>query len=480
MSAVFRNQVIAGHSVGASRLFGALLMLIAVSLVLVNSYHMGNFLDSKLTTAESLFIWSVMLYAAGTGIAALEIPLGKSLVTSYRLDGLSFGVFIQALFACVIACMAVFAGVNSQLADADRRDTQTASYSVGASSFANMKRSAAITRDAAIARASLIHNSESRQIAILDAKAAYQNRLVDIAQQEASHTLKKPVQMLESGSDEQYITIMLFSIACSFGALFVSMFHAVYINPLVAMPAFSLKAKKAHDWNSDGSNFQAANHELSPLANRFNGFLQREKVPAKALPRQAESVNSNKGSSGDIENRPAPVDSMAGAVSNSENDAGVRTPNVDTEKGGKIDYSETHYEQIRDGVLIGEIKPTQRPIKSKLVKMNVSFVTDAERQQKAGEILERLKDERVILDNPDFGKGGQVVAKYIVNPEFVLPTDQTGEGELMYRSACPECGKKTSVSESNLKAWNGQVGCTDCQIVYSVKENQTGTWINSP
>ena len=429
MSAVFRNQVIAGHSIGASRLFGALLLLITLALVGVNAYHMGNFLDSKLTTLETGILWTFLLYAAGSGIAALEIPLGKSLVTSYRLNGLNFAVFTQGVLAVVIACMAVFAGMNSQLADADRRDTQTASYGVSASSFANMKEAAAITRDSAIARAQRIQDEGSRKIAVLDAKAAYQNKLVSIAQQEAANTLKKPVQMFESSSDEQYVTMMLFSVICSFGALFASMFHAVYINPLVAMPAFSLKAKANHDWDSDGSDFKSAKHELSPLANKVNGFLEREKVPARALPRQAENVDSNKHSSGDTENRPHVEDTRTGAVSNASNSAGERPPNSTTQKGATVAYSEGHYSVIKSKIAWGSIKPTQKPVKAELVKLKVRFVDDAARQQKAVEILEQLKTEGVILDNPDFGKGGQVVAKYILNPNYSENDEKRREQE---------------------------------------------------
>ena len=473
MSAVFRNQVIAGHSIGASRLFGALLMLTTLALVGVNAYHMGNFLNSKLTTLDSNIVWGVLLYCAGTGIAALEIPLGKSLVTNYRLDGLSFSVFIQALFACLIAGMAVFAGMNSQLADADRRDTQTASYSVSASSFTNMKRAAAINRDAAIARASRIQDSESKKIAILDAKAAYQNKLVSIAQKEADNTLKKPVQMFESSSDEQYITMMLFSVICSFGALFASMFHAVYINPLVAMPAFSLKAKKSHDWDSDGSDFRSAKHEVSVLANKFNGFLSREKVPAKTLPRQSESDSLTNGSGGDIKNHPAPDDSIPGAILNTGDGVGVRTPNSDAQKGDVVKYSDSHYQHVKQGVLFGNIKPTQRPIKSELVKLNVRFVTDAERQQKAVEILEQLKTEGVIIDNPDFGKGGQVVAKYLVDPDYSENEQKQKQSNDDVEVTCPKCSEAGLIEKSVLKKSKGRVRC-GCGDVYTVNQSNQG------
>lgn len=466
MSAVFRNQVIAGHSVGASKPFGALIMLIAVSLVGVNAYHMGNFLDSKLTTIDSFILWTALLYIAGTGIAALEIPLGKSLVTNYRLDGVSFGVFIQALFACTIACMAIFAGMNSQLADADKRDTQTASYSVGASSFANMRQAAAITRDSAKARANRIQNPESKQIAILDAEAAYQNKLVSIAQQEAAHTLKKPVQMFESSSDESFVTMMLFSVICSFGALFLSMFHAVYVNPLVAMPAFSLKAKKGHDWQSDGSNFKSANHEVSVLANKFSGFLSREKVEAKALPRQAESSNLTNSSGGDIENRPEPVPATLGAVSNAQNDASDRILNADARKGGKVEYSQNHYEAIKQGVLNGEIKPTQKPVRDKLVSLNVRFVDDAERARKASEILDTLKGEGVLIDNPEFGKSKKIVAKYSVNPDYSerggdeAQVDEVGEYDLA--TTCPHCQTINFTDVLKIESRKGTVQCIKC------------------
>jgi len=464
MSAVFRNQIIAGHSIGASRLFGALLMLITLALVGVNSYHMGNFLDSKLTTVNSGAFWTFLLYLAGTGIAALEIPLGKSLVTSYRLNGFNFGVFTQGTLAVVIAFMAVFAGMNSQLADADRRDTQTASYSVSASSFTNMKRAAAIKRDSAIARAKRIQNDASRQIAILDAKAAYQNRLVNIAQLEAQNVLKKPVQMFESSSDEQYITMLLFSVICSFGALFASAFHAVYINPLVAMPAFSLRAKANHDWDSDGSNFKSANHELSPLANKFSGFLSREKVPTKVLPRPVESIESNKYSGGDTENRPQLDESMLRAVSNRENNVSDRPLNAGTQKGGKVEYSQNHYEAIKRGILSGDIRPTQKPIRAELVRLNVRFVDDAERARKASKILDQLSSEGVLIHNPNFGQSGKVVAKYLVNADY-----ESREADKMIRSACPACGNHSAVSESNLTAWGGRVSCPACSTEYRVE-----------
>jgi len=480
MSAIFRNQIIAGHTIGASKLFGAALVLITVALVGVNSYHMGNFLASKLTNVESSLLMVAALYVAGTGIAALEIPLGKSLVTTYRLHGLTFAVMMQGILAVVIASMAVFAGVSSQLADADRRDTQSQAYSVSASSFANMKQSAEIQRDAAIARASRIYDAESRNIAILEAKAAYQDRLVSIAQQEASNTLKKPVTMFKSESDEHYVTIMLFSIVCSFGALFCSGFSAIYVSPLVALPAFSLKAKANHDWQSDGSDFQSAKHELSPLANKYMGFLGREKVPARiqnTRPSELENSNLTSGNNRASENRPHVEDTRLGAVLNSSESIGVRTPNDDAQKGGKVDYSNEHYLTIKKGIVSGDIKPTVRPVKAQLVGLKVRFVDDAARQQKAVDILDQLQAEGVLIENPDFGKGGQVVAKFILNPNY-QPSSDDLEGqrkkqnqnvllEEPVRCICPSCGE-TEVIDTVSK--NGKVKSA-CGAVYKYADN---------
>ena len=339
MSATFRHQKIAGHSVGASKSFGALMTVIMMALVFMNAYHLSNFLVSKLTSPESsvLFKWALM--AVGAGIACIEIPLAKSMVTSYRLHGFSSGTLIQGLLAIVVIIMAIVAGISSQLADSDRRNTQTASYQVTDGSFSNMERSALMARDSALHRANRIHDEESKLIAKIDAERAYQDQLIVIAQQKAAHTLHKPVQMIQSGTTEHYIVIALFSIVCSVGAIFCSAFSAVFINPLVAMPAFSLKAKANHDWQSDGSDFKTVKHELSPLANKFSGYLGREKVAAMvantALPERSTS-DSNKLSSESPDNRPHPLDTQLRRGLNDSGNTSERSLN-EPKKSDQVD-----------------------------------------------------------------------------------------------------------------------------------------------
>lgn len=465
MSALFRNQVIAGHTIGASPYLGALLVFITWSLVAINAYHMANFLSSKLTTLETGFIVVWALYIAGAGIAALEIPLGKSLVTTYRLHGLTFAVIIQALLAVVIASMAVFAGVNSQLADADRRDTQSQAYSVSAESFANMKQSAEIRRDSMLRRAEAIQDVNSREIAKLEANAAYQDKLVSIARQEASNTLKKPVTMFKSESDEHYVTIMLFSIVCSFGALFCSGFSAIYVSPLVSMPAFSLKAKANHDWQSDGSDFKSAKHELSPLANKFSGFLGREKVPARIQnthPSELENGNLTSGNNRAPEKRPHGLDSTRGG----NNYTSERSLKNDSEQGEKVEYSASHYEAIKRAILSGDIKPVQKAVKTRLVALQVRFVDDAARQQKAVEILAKLKSEGVIIDNPKQGKTNKILAQYVVNPDY----SETKQGTNDVEATCSECGEVGLIEREVLQKSKGRLRGS-CGHVYQVPES---------
>lgn len=470
MSATFRHQTIAGHSVGASKSFGALMTVIMMALVFMNAYHLSNFLVSKLTSPESsvLFKWALM--AVGAGIACIEIPLAKSMVTSYRLHGFSSGTLIQGLLAIVVIIMAIVAGISSQLADSDRRNTQTASYQVTDGSFANMERSALMARDSALHRANRIHDEESKLIAKIDAERAYQDQLIAIAQQKAAHTLHKPVQMIQSGTTEHYIVIALFSIVCSVGAIFCSAFSAVFINPLVAMPAFSLKAKANHDWQSDGSDFKTVQHELSPLANKFSGYLGREKVAATvkntALP-STESDDLTSANNRATENRPHVDESMPGAVLNRSDEVSVRTLN-DAEK---VEYSPSHYQAIKQGVLSGEIKPTHRPIRAKLIELNVKFVDDGARARKASEILEQLKTEGAIIANPDFGTSGKVVAKYLINPDYQegqrKPAKQNIQLPEPVRCICPQCQAVEVIAETSPK---GRVK-SSCGAIYVAADN---------
>jgi hypothetical protein len=143
-------------------------------------------------------------------------------------------------------------------------------------------------------------------------------------------------------------------------------------------------------------------------------------------------------------------------------------------KAEQVDYSDTHYRQIEQGVLSGDIKPTHRPIRATLIALNVKFVDDAARAKKAAEILKRLQTDRVIIENPAFGKSGKIVAKYLINPN-----DQNRQPEAEEEASktvtlnepvncvCPECGAVELVAETSPK---GRVKSA-CGAVYKVADH---------
>lgn len=149
----------------------------------------------------------------------------------------------------------------------------------------------------------------------------------------------------------------------------------------------------------------------------------------------------------------------------------MRTLNEDTQKGGKVEYTQSHYEAIKQGILSGDIKPTHRPIRAKLIELNVKFVDDGARARKASEILEQLQAEGVLIENPEFGNGAKVVAKYLINPDY-----QEGQRKKQSQNIrlpepvtciCPSCGE-TEVVDTVSK--NGKVKSA-CGAVYKYADN---------
>jgi len=462
MSTSFRNQTIAGHQVGASRHMEYGLLFITASLVAINCYHLSNFLISKLTTPETSVLFIGLLCLVGIGIACLEVPVGKGLIVSYRLTGFSMSTLIQSLLALAILSMAVTAGINSQTADADKRDTQSASYNLTESSFSNLRQSARFERDSLLARAELIQDTPSRAIAKLEAEKHFQDALISITQAQAANRLKKPVETFETGSTGQRFTIALFSLVCSLGAMFTSAFSAVFVNPLVALPAFSLRAKVNHDWQSDGSDFKTMTHEFTPMGNPLSRFLLREKVQAKPLPSTDESAATTSAPINTAQTPPNRLDSSSEALPL----VSERSLNTGIHDTDRVDYSSAHYDAIKAAIMSKALKPTQAPVKKKLIALKVRFVDDAARQQKAVAILEQLNHEGVLRINPEYGTSGKVVAQYVLNAD-----DQSAvEQGIDIRARCPACHKLELIQAGQLEQSKGRVKSL-CGHVYIVQDH---------
>ena len=118
---------------------------------------------------------------------------------------------------------------------------------------------------------------------------------------------------------------------------------------------------------------------------------------------------------------------------------------------------------------MGSIKPTLKPDKAALVSLNIKFADDAARQKKASNILIQLLKEGVLIDNPEFGSTGKVVAKYIINPDAKQGGNKDRESKVPPMTCqCPECGKLEEVEATNAA---GKVRSV-CGAVYIASDNQ--------
>ena len=445
MSAVnFNSQpVIAGQKIGVSLPFAIILWVVVFGLTLMNIYHIDNFLVSKLTNQNSSFVFIWMLHIIAVSASLLEIPLAKSIVTNYRLHGFNLNVFLQAIFTLIIASMAVIGGINSQLTDADLRDSQITSHESKLGSFETRKSSLEMRRDSEQARANKIQDKGSREIAKIEANQRYYSALASLQQSKAGHELNRPTRALETGSNLHWLTISLFSLVCSFGVIFVSGFMAVYYQSLVSLPAFSLMSKANHEWQSDGSDFVTEKHKISPLNNRSSSYARIEKDQP-------------------TENRPELDETRV----NAKNDASVGTLNQNTDTH---DSDVETYDKLKRSILARETPPTVRAIKAWL-RTEGTGSTDAKRSKMTAELLEKLKREGVVILNPEQGKTNKVVAKFVLNPDLKKVEQEPEQGtDKIISSACPKCKHESQVSESNLTKWGGAVSCPECQTTYRLK-----------
>jgi len=290
------RQEVQGIEIGAGWPLAILVFAISVAFVGMNGYHMSNYLIAKLTTIESGLLTVVWWKVVGFGVAALEIPLGMSFITNYRLYGLwHSGVIFQLAFAMMVAALAAGAGLGSQLADAETRTNQITSHNTVIGSYQFTANAAKAKRDKRILAADLIQDDKRRAIAKLNAEQKYQQALANIAQNTSNKQAEKPLKIMEDGGRLQLLIFALLSIVASLGAFFLSCFHAVYIKQLVALIAFSLKSKANHEWESDASDFKTRKHQISPL-NKDKGILFKEKVPAETLD-QTPSTPTNQDAS---------------------------------------------------------------------------------------------------------------------------------------------------------------------------------------
>lgn len=463
--AMFNDQeTLAGQKLGISTGKALGLIIMAAGLAAMNIYHMGNAVTSKLLTPDSSIFAYALLYFIACCIAFMEVPVTEEIVTQEARGRKAKG---HRLMLGVIVTMAIGAGLYSITSDADKRASTVTAHETAELSYQD--RAQALISDRNIAR-SKAENSAG----VSQANADYYRALAALRLEQSGHQSTRPALAVKTDSIFHWIWAIGFSLLCSLGVVVITAYLTKYHKPLTEIPRVFFKVREEQNWqmNDDDVRVIPANVDLTGSSST--------KAARKAItrPAQSKAAKTNKDSSGDTENRPAPTTTTLGAVSNTENAPRVRTREEGVKPSTKNYYEQSHYESIKLSIIKGEIKPTIKPLKEKLEALNVTFINDTERQEKAYKIRAQLLEDGVIINNPDYGKTGLVVAEYILNPEYFeyqkeeeQGTNDLHKGEQVY-TTCPSCGNESSISREVADKHKGAVKCS-CDHVYNIYDHLT-------
>jgi hypothetical protein len=449
------TQSIAGLNVGEDKVLEAIVMLAGVGLVAVNAYHMATFLAAKLSSAESSLIWVGILYTLGCSLALLEIPVARMLVTQYRLAPYSFATVILGAIACIVVSLAVVAGISSQSHSGHERENDLVTHTMSGASLESGKAAIESNYQLALVRAKMINNESSREYAIVKATANRDAELSVLAGKVYENQKAKPSEMNQDSPLVKKAVSILFALVCSVGAMVLSAYHTIYVMPLIALPALSLISKKDHEWNSDKTNFQSANHIISPLKNEVGTLPIGEGFKTVKATKTTDSEIS-------VSN----TETYSPATSDTDNTPSGRSLSTST-SGDSFSAS---YELVRGLILDGTCKPTLRGVKAVLVKSNIKFVTDKARTEAITQILDLLHKEGVLILNPKHGVTGKVVAKYLLNDKQKAGEAHDISGVVGITDIvciCPEC-RAEEVIDNISKSGKVRSGCGH---VYDVARN---------
>lgn len=448
--ALFNDQdTLAGQKLGISTGKAFFLMIMASGLGAMNIYHMGNAITNKLLTPDSHLLLYALLYFIAGCIAFIEVPITEEIVTTeakgYRATG-------HRLLLAVVACMAIGGGVYSITTDAEKSDAVRTAHQTSESSFDDLKKSLISQRN--IARANATTTQERSQ-----ANSDYFTALSKLKIQLANHQSTRPPQAIETGSFWHWLWACGFSLLCSVGVIVITAYLTKYHKPLTEIPRVFFRVKEDQEWTMNDDDVRVIPAQVDLTGGSSTGAA-RNVLGTPSPTQKNEELTSP--SERDAKNRPHAEDTRMGVVLNDTDSASERPLNEPTGRAVLVDYSEGHYGVIKDSILKREISPTQKPVKAQLVALNVKFVDDAARQQKAVEILDQLAEERVLILNPDYGKSGKVVAKYLLNTDYTELAQ--GSDKTLY-TMCPYCGNEGTILESQLRLNNhGKVKCSNGHI----------------
>lgn len=485
MSAMSFNdqETFAGHKIGISTGEACFLMVIAFGLTLMNWYHMSNTLNNKLVNPDTSILFVGALYIIAGCIAMLEFPVTKSLVTNYRLNGLDFAVFVQAVLLLVIVSLAAGGGVYSNLADANKKDIRITAHSTQESSFEDLKRSLISDRNAARAQASRMTDKVSRQMETSRANGDYSRAIAKLKSNQSVHQSSRPASGAKTGSMMHWAITVLISLLCSLGVVFISGFLAVYYKPLVGKPALSLVSKRLQEWILNPEDIKSKQYEIDVMGNGNADYVKIERSGTNQANRTPPPTARNQGSSAaqkhPSQNRPEPVTTGMGATLGNTDSSGIRTPNNDYSEGGTFRaINAGDVEEARRAVIAGDLSPTIKPVKLWLLETRQVGISDIERQNHAKKLLDGMFKEGILILNPDQANTKQMLAKYVlasaVKSEEGTSNDSDHVDEFDITTRCGQCGDYayTRIDEL-LDKQNGVVKCDGCGKGYMAQSHLT-------
>lgn len=452
MSATFGNerQSMAGYEIGSGGFFiQVIVSMLTLALVGYNASHLHDYAESTFVTATTGLFKEYAIRAAAVALAAVEIPVGGVLSYTYRTRNgkiMTVPLFFTTVIAIIVASMSVIAGNGSQQVKADFKTNQINQHDTNILRFDDRLTSALNLRDMNLGLAKSIVDPNQRNVEESRIRYNYNNTVTRLRGEKATLQGSRPTVSYENGSLEHEISKNLFSILCSFCAIFLSCYSAVFLKPLVAIPAFTLIAKLQHAWDSSGADFKAVRHKVSPLGGFLSGWLRTQKSTdnkqAANPPTSGVNTTPPSDNNADLENskkaaaesRPKPEKSRGLANWNTYSALGIRRP-----KQGANDAPDPSqaYRSITDSdiksakalILCGNIHPpTVLPVKNWLNFKRVGL-SDTARQKTAQNILREMFEAGDLKLNPGQAYTKRQLAKYVLTSPLKPDNPDKSKGD---------------------------------------------------
>jgi len=411
-AAIFNDQkTLAGTKLGISTAKAIALTIMGLGLGAMNIYHMGNAITSKLLTPDSSILLFAMLYFIASCIAFIEVPLTEEVVSQKAKHGgkSTASILGYKLMLTIVACMAVAGGVYSITTDAEKVDSRRTAHDTKNSSFEDLKQGLISDRNAARRQALSFDTDSQRQIETSRANSDYYRALAKLKNQQAGHQVSRPTSAVDTGSLWHWFWAIGFSLLCSIGVIVITAYLAKYHKPLTEIPRVFFRTKENQEWKMDDDDVSV----LRAHVDLTGGSSTKAARATIGRPSDVDNATPAGVQNGSDEKPPA----LGTTRVSGENDVSGRTLNQNTGDVQNGALSSERYGDLKREILAGKLPPTVRAIKAWLRTHKIG-ATDKTRSGITDKILVKMKNDGLLILNPEQGKTNKIVAKYVLNPDY--------------------------------------------------------------